>query len=44
MFSKLGTKLAQSTKFIEGKAAAADTMGRFKKYSYEWFGIMKMAK
>ena len=35
MFSKLGTKLAQSTKFIEGKAAAADTMGRFKKYSYK---------
>ena len=33
MFSKLGTKLAQSTKFIEGKAAAAETMGRFKKYS-----------
>ena len=35
MFSKLGTKLAQSTKFIEGKAAAADTMGKFKKYSYK---------
>ena len=35
MFTKLGNKVAQATQFAQKKAAAAETMGKFKKYSFK---------